>query len=584
MRKLDFFAVLLTVLFFAGCETNSYTLEEEEDGTSDNEQSIDEADINNYGDHEESTDCTWSTSEVEEILFNGSSITENCDGVSASGSTLTISAAGTYQLSGTLTNGRVVVEAGETDLVRLLLNGVDITTENSAPITIRSAEKVIVVLNDNTQNSLTDGSSYNYDDYEEEEPNATLFSKTDLTVYGEGELIINGNFNDGINCKDGLIIESNKLTITAVDEGIRGKDYLIIKKGNFTIDAGGDGIKSDNKNDETRGYIKILTGSFNISAKGDAISAATDVLIEDGTFDLATTGTVTSSNGVSSKGIKSGVNTIINYGTFAIKTTDDALHSDQTLTINDGDFTISANDDGVRAEYDLIINGGSFNITKSYEGLESGAGNMYVNGGIIELVSSDDGVNLAGGGNGMGSGWHKSATTTSYTMYLNPDKLAIYAQGDGIDANGSVKLSGGTVIIHGPTGNGNGILDYDQSFIQTGGTLIGTGSSGMLQTPGSSSTQNCLVLAFRSTQTEGKICHIETSSGDALCSIKPAKKFQAFIYCSPNLKLGTDYDFYTGGSVTGASFNGYYSDETYTAGTKQTSFSLSKAITGIQLN
>ncbi len=593
MRKLEFLAGLLCLFCIGGCDINSDSLEEENNVSTespDNEQATSDADLNNYEAHEATGDYDWNNSEVNEIVFNGNSISENCDGASATGSILNISAGGTYQLNGTLTNGRVIVEATENDLVRLLLNNVEITNESSAPITIKSAEKVIVVLNKDTKNTITDGNSYQYDNTEKEEPNAALFSKTNLTVYGEGELYINANFNDAINCKDGLIVDCGKMNITSIDEGIRGKDYLIIKKGNFTIDSGGDGFKSDNDEDETRGYIKILTGDFNISAKGDAISACTDVLIEDGDYNLITSGTVTNTNGVSSKAIKSGINTIINSGNFIIETTEDAIHSDQTLAINGGTFTISANDDGIHTDYDLVINDGDFTVTKSYEAIECGTGNMYIYGGNFQLVASDDGINLAGDGDmmgghgGPGGGWGGTTSSANYTIYLKPEKLAINAQGDGIDANGSVEVTDGIIIIHGPTGNGNGILDYDQTFIQNGGTLIAAGSSGMFQAPGSSSTQNCVAFGFSNTQSAGSLCHIQTSDGDALCTIKPEKNYSAFLYCSPDLKQGIEYNLYTGGSVTGSSFSGYYTDETYTAGTKQTSFSLSKTITGIQIN
>jgi len=587
-KKFIFFLTLFLTLSFWGCDmTSPYYEEDASDDSStsasaadaaDNESSISDAMANNDGDHEESSDYTWSSSSVNAITLNGSSISESSDGAEASGSTLTISSAGNYagnySFSGTLSNGQIIVNAGDDDLVRLILNGVDITCQNSAPIYIKNADKVIVIVNDGTENTLTDGSSYTYD--EDEEPNA------DLTVYGEGKLTLDANFNDAINCKDGLIVDINKLVISAIDDGIRGKDYLIIKDGTISIDAGGDGLKSDNDEDDTRGYIEILTAKLDITASGDAISAYTDVLIEDGTFDLVTNGSSTSS---STKGIKSGVNIVIGSGTFDITCNEDAIHSDQTVTINGGTYTISASDDGIHADYDLAIYDAYVTITKSYEGIESTSGNMYIEGGTYVINSSDDGLNVAAGGDSMsGGGFGKSATSSSYTMYLNPDNLAIYAQGDGIDSNGSVEVSGGNIIVHGPTSSGNGALDYDNTFKQNGGVLIAAGSSGMAQAPSSSSSQNSVSLVFRSSQSANTVYHVESSSGDELFTFKSSKTFQTLVFSSPDLKKSTSYVLYTGGSVSGDSFCGYYTGATYSGGTQKTTFTISSTVSSVTIN
>ncbi len=594
MRKMSLLKVLYFILpiFMNGCDNDieiagSSNSSSSSSTSPDNEESVDEADANNTGDHDEDSDYIWSADDVVEITLNGSSITENTDGASASGSVLTITDAGNYSISGTLSNGQIIVDAEDSDLVRLILNGVDITSSNSAPIYIKKAEKVILVANENTVNNLTDGSSYKYDDEEDEEPNATVFSKTNLTIFGEGSLNINGNFNDAINCKDGLILACQAISIDAADDGIRGKDYLIIKEGNIVVKSEDDAIKSDNENDTALGYIKILDGEINITSGGDGITAQTDLLINNGTFNITTTGYVSSSNGVSSKGLKSAVNTIIEDGSFNIISTEDAIHSDETITIHEGTYTISASDDGIHADYDLTINDGDFNITKSYEGIESSSGNMYINGGTIELVASDDGINIAGGGGSMGGphgGWGSSTSSSSYTMYLNPDYMAINAQGDGIDANGSVEVTGGIIIVNGPTGSGNGALDYDASFVQNGGTLIAVGSSGMLQAPGSSSSQKSIALVFRSTRSAGSICHIENTDGDVLFTFKSAKNYQSLVYSSPDLVSGTSYNVYSGGTASGDDFNGLYSNETYSGGTLITTFSLNGTVTGIQIN
>jgi len=581
--------IVFIILVFVSCDKFNETTYNESTDTEekpDNEDSVEEADTNNDGDHDEASDYTWNSDEVNTITLNGTSITENSDAVVTNGSKLTINDQGVFSISGTLTDGQIIVDAEETDLVKIILNGVDIKSSNSAPIYIKKALKVIIAVNSATTNTLEDGTVYIYDDEEDEEPNATIFSKTDLTIFGDGELNITANFNDGINCKDGLITACNAININSVDDGVRGKDYLIIKEGTYNIVAEDDGLKSDNDSDEGKGYINIISGNINIEAGGDGISAETDLLIDDGTFTITTNGYVTSTNGVSSKALKSGINTIIEGGKFNITTTEDGIHSDETITINSGTFTIGASDDGIHADYDLTINDGDINITKSYEGIESADGNIYINGGVIQLVSSDDGLNVAGGGDSMGGPGHfpSSSSSSNCYIYITGGKIAINAQGDGIDANGSVKITGGITIVNGPTGNGNGALDYDNTFIQDGGTLIAVGSSGMLQAPASSSAQNSVALVFRSSQTAGTLLHLENEAGDNLFTFKPAKQFQAVVFSSPDLEKGSDYKFYSGGDVVGESFNGLYTNEEYTPGTLQSDFTQTYVVTGIQLN
>ena len=312
------------------------------------------------------------------------------------GSKATITAGGTYAISGTLTNGQIVVSSADKNTVRLILNGVNITNTTNAPIYIETAEKAVIVLADNTQNYVTDGSTYVFANAADDEPNAAIFSKGDLSFYGNGTLTVKGNYNDAISSKDGLIIKSGTINITSVDDGIRGKDYLIVKDGKITVNAKGDGLKSDNDEDATRGYIYLVKGTFSVIAGGDAISAETDVLIGDGNYTVTSGGgsNYTVSSTLSAKGIKGIINTIIDGGTFTFSTADDALHSNKSLVINGGSFTITSGDDGMHSDSMLVINSGVINITKSYEGIESSA--ITINDGTIHVTASDDGINGAG--------------------------------------------------------------------------------------------------------------------------------------------------------------------------------------------
>lgn len=581
MRKYWYLVLAFVMTLMVSCKDLTTGLEDADENNSQedvviNEENIDDALADNSGNHDEDTDYVWDSGSVADIVLKGSSVEEDLDDVAVEGTKVTISAAGNYRITGTLNDGQIVVDSEDEEIVRLILNGVDITSSSSAPIYVKKAAKVLVYLSENTQNKLTDGSNYTYDDVEEEEPNSALFSKADLTLAGSGSLEIDANFNDAINTKDGLIISAGSYKINAVDDGVRGKDYLIVKSGSFEITAGGDGLKSDNESDDARGYIEIIDGTFEIAAQGDGIAAETDLLVEYGDFTITTSGSTTSS---SSKGLKAGTNEIIDDGNFVITCTDDAVHSNGTITINGGDFVISSGDDGIHSDYDLVINDGNIDIIKSYEGVESASGNIAVNKGTVRIKSSDDGLNLAGGGDSMGGGrpggfGGQSSSSGNYYVYINGGHVYINASGDGLDANGSVKMTGGTLLIDGPTNNGNGALDYDGSFEITGGLCIAAGSSGMAQAPSSTDNQYSFLVRFNTTNSGGTLFHIQNANGDEILTFRPSKSYQSVAFSSPEFEEGGEYEIYIGGTTTGDETDGLYTGGTYTAGSLYTSFTI----------
>lgn len=572
---------LMLISFLACSKDSDETVESEIPGS---EDTTDDATTENGEDHDNTDDYIWNESEIVDITLNGTSISVEGKGATVSGSTVTIASSGVYRIAGTLTNGQVIVNSSDQAAVKILLNGTNITCSNSAPVFIKDSEKTIIYLTAGTENLLTDGSTYLSS--EDDEPNATLFSKSDLTIFGEGSLNVKGNYNDGISSKDGLIIASGNFTINAADDGIRGKDYLIIKDGSFNIISGGDGLTSDNEDNATLGYILIETGTFIItSSLGDGIQAATDLLISDGDFTIKTGNGSTSwySGTDSKKGLKGLVSIIVDGGTFIINSNDDALHSNNNIAINGGNFDIMSGDDGIHADTELGISGGTINITKSYEGLESSL--IRINDGDIYVVSSDDGINVAGGNDSSSNngrpGQGGYTQTGNYYLYIKGGAIVVNASGDGIDANGYIEMSDGVVIVNGPTSNSNGALDYDGSFKITGGFLIAAGSSGMAQTPSTSSTQNSISVTFRNTVSAGKLFHVQTNTGEEIVTFAPIKTYQTVIFSSPKLKNGTSYNIYSGGSSSGTPLDGLYEGGTYTVGTLYNSFTLSGVVTKV---
>jgi len=558
--------------------------------------------------HELAEDYTWDTAGEVEIILDGSSANASSDGVGVTGSTVTISRAGTYRLSGSLEDGQVIVDTQEIETVRLILDGVKITSATSAPIFIANAEKVIIILADNSQNSLTDASTYTNIDVEENEPDAALFSKANLTIYGGGELTVNANYKDGITSKDGLLIAGATITVKAVDDGIRGKDYLVIKDGNIVVTAFGDGLKSDEEDDTSLGYIQIEDGNFEITSGGDAIAAQTNVMINNGAFKLASSG---GNNEVvdatlSAKGIKGLVSVVINDGTFTINAADDGIHSNGDIILNNGIMSITTGDDGMHADTSLTINGGEITIEDSYEGIESAL--ITVNAGNLHIRSIDDGINVSSGvdGSGMGTGFFTPGqgqppqpggqpgarpegrfgqdtftNTGNDALHINGGYIYVNAAGDGIDVNGAVEMTDGVVLVMGPVENMNGALDYMSAFNISGGILVAAGSAGMSMGLSETSTQNSLLLNFDQVLPAVTSIHIEDVNGNPILTFIPEKEFQSVVFSSPQLESGVEYTMSVGGETTGKILDGLANPADYSAGSQYTSFAVNSILTSI---
>ena len=280
---------------------------------------------------------------VDVTLADGAS--QGSTGVSVDGDTVTITAAGTYHLSGTLSSGSLVVDAPD-GVVNLVLDGVDITAASVAAINVVDAEQVVVWLADGSTNVLADATGATVDESVEDAPNATLFSTSDLWIAGDGALSVTAHAADGITSKDTLVIAGGDLTVDAADDGLRGKDHLVITGGVVTADAGGDALRSDNE-----------------SVTDDPDAAVGVIWIDGGTLDL-TAGS-------------------------------DAVDAVRQVTVLSGDLTIAAGDDGLHSDDVLRIAGGTVNITESVEGIEGAY--MYLSGGDVSVVSTDDGINVSGG-------------------------------------------------------------------------------------------------------------------------------------------------------------------------------------------
>lgn len=600
-KNMKYFSLLLTFLVmlssFTGCST-AYTADNSANSSNTLlELSVGIAEITSKYDAED-LDDSWDAANATKIKLNGSSFTIDGAGAAAEGSVLNITKAGTYVLSGTLNDGQIIVNAGENDMVRLVLNGASISCSDNAPIYSRQAKKTILTLAEGTDNSVQDGTVYTYAEGEDE-PDAAIFSKGDLTINGSGVLNVEGNANNGIGTKDDLVIISVRLNVTAANDGLRGRDSIVIKDGIYNVAAKGDGLQSNNDEEADKGWISIDGGDFTITSEKDGIQAETILQINDGQFNLKTGGgsanaavrtefqgrpgfqeNTNKASGVSeeesdsAKGLKAKSSILVKDGNFTIDSSDDAIHSNGTIQIKAGDYNISSGDDGIHADSSLTVDGGTIIITKCYEGLESAQ--ITINDGTIHLTAQDDGFNAAGGNDG--------STGVSYFIRIAGGYIYLDAAGDGIDSNGALYFNGGTVLVNGPTNNGNGPLDYNGTCQLTGGILAIAGSSGMAQAPGNTSSQNSLIVYYSTVQKAGTLVTLADESGKSMLSYVPTKDYQSIVISTPDLEQGKTYTLLSGGMCSNQLIDGLSIGGTCVGGTKLTDITLSAVTTSVSDN
>ena len=498
----------------------------------------------------------YNTSSATRITTTGGEISIQGAGAAANGNKLDITAGGTYVLSGNFT-GQITVNASK-QTVTLVLDNATITNDSGAAIYIQEVKRILIASESDTINKITDGKTYSAN-YGEEDVDAAIYSKDDLIFAGTGTIEITGNYNHAIHSKDCIQLLSGALNITSANDSIVAKDYFAMKDGTLTINSASDGIKTTSDKDASLGYVAFDNGSVKIKSTGDAINSITRISIAKGTFEIETGNGATDTSASNSewgrwqktgsktvnssaKGLKAEKYIIIANGTFNFNTSDDAIHANTSLQINNGNISIKTGDDAIHADASAIINNGNINIMKSHEGIE--ATNITINDGSITIVDDDDGLNATGGNDGSSTNGRPGQNNFSGSkgeIHINGGTLSINTYGDGIDSNGMIEMTGGYVAIDGPTNNGNGALDYDSTFNISGGTLIATGSSGMLQTPSESSSQNIISIVFDSTEPADSTFRLKDSSGNTLVEFIPTKNYASVIISTPNLTANNSY-------------------------------------------
>lgn len=467
-------------------------------------------------------------------VSNNATDSDTNDTTASSCTTVTISEAGTYILSGSASNAQVIIDADKETKIQLVLDDLTLSCESSAPIYVRKADKVFITLADGSSNTLsTTGKFVAIDD---NNIDAVIFSKDDLTLNGSGSLTINSPYGHGIVSKDDLVVTSGTYTMTCAKHGLSGKDSVRILDGTFDLTVTKDGIHASNDDDENLGYIYIAGGTFTINSDDDGMHADSTLYIEDGTIDIQK----------SYEGLKG-----------------------QTITILDGDIDIVSSDDGINA-----ANGSDSNDSIDDKQRKGGPGNGQISGNppsgdnqtpkdppsgdnqMPDTPPSNDNFDPSNNSNNNsdqpqgntpgGMGGFDMDADESCVLTINGGTITINAGGDGIDSNGYFYINGGTVYVEGPESNGNSALDYGISATITGGYFLSTGYSGMTQSFSSDSTQCSYMLTLSSNTSGTTTVTLTDADGKVLLSHETSKSYNSIIVSCPELEVGSTYTLTAG--------------------------------------
>lgn len=495
---------------------------------------------------------SYKASEAVKITLNKTTATVSGSGVKADGSTITITEEGVYIVSGTLEDGQIIVDASDSDKVQIVLDGVHINCKTNAAIYVREADKVFITLAENSSNTLGGGNEYTQID--DNTVDGVIFSKSNLVCNGTGSLTIEADYKHGIVSKDDLVITGGTYKIAAADNGITAKDQIKILNGSFDIDAANSAVKAKNTDDAELGNIYIAGGIFTIEAEQDGFHATGSIVVDDGTI------TVNSGD----DGFHAELDTVIHGGTILVEKSNEGLEG-KRVVVNGGDITVNASDDGANAagSGDDDSNAASSNndssaaVNSGDDSSISGAADGKEppqmppdteNGSDMQPSQDFDPENAPSGGDApqkMQGGPGGGGNSELY-IKITGGTLTVSADGDGLDSNGGLLVTGGTTIVYGPTSDGDSALDYDGSAIVTGGTLAAIGSAGMTESFDEASTQPVITYYCTETQSADTIITLTDSDGSALFTVTPEKAYASIVLTCPEMKLDATYTLAAG--------------------------------------
>ena len=526
--------------------------------------------------HYSEQDLSWDTSSETAVDLSNPTAT---DGVTVEDGTLTITKAGTYKLSGEY-QGQIKVETADSDAVRLVLDNANITNSSGAALNVVNADEVILYSASGTTNTISDGADYTATG--EDDPDAVVYSKADMTIAGEGTLKVNGNHEDGIHTSDGLVIASGTLEVNAANTGIKGKDYVDILGGTINVTAQQDGIKSTNDTDEGQGWTRLSNGTVTVNAGDDGFKASRVVEISGGSLTVEQ-----SDEGIEAQYIN------VSGGDVNVTSADDGMNA--SLKTSNSESTDSSENTSDTANQQQnnqqqgSIPGGQQSGTSNQQ--QQGMGQPPAMSGTSQDGTSQNGASGTAqqqnntqnqgnqnmgqppampGGNaqdgksqngttgtgqqgmgqppqgGMPGGGGGTFEVIDAAINVSGGHVTVNAEGDGIDSNGVTTLSGGTLIVNGPSQGGNAALDTNGDLLLNGATVLSGSTADMFEAPSTNSTSGYLKLTNSSGFEQGSTVQVADSSGKVVANYKVTKSnVQLVLVSSSSIVKGQSYTAYT---------------------------------------
>lgn len=603
-------AVILTMsLMTAGCARNS---------TSTTTASGGETTITS-GITKEDTDVTHADdAENYRVSITGdfTVTSDTSDGVTQSGSVYTITKAGEYTVAGLLSEGQLIVDAGDEDEVTIVLNGTSITCSSGSPIYVKNASEVKIKSEENSFNEVIDNRAEATEDSSDVAGNAAIYATCDLKLVGKGALVVTANYNNGIQSKDDLSFKNVIVKVTAVNNAVKGNDAVDIESGNIiAISAKGDGIKTSNSSisnkGKQKGIVTITGGNIDIYAACDGIDAAYGVDISgDGNLNIYTDTYSEYSEEVTSSGSSSGTSTSRDSSANKTASANTVSYVAASDTIANapggfggnkaggdrpgmpGDFNESGNSSGqsystkgIKAESEINISGFTINVCSTDDGIhansdsgvletgEDGKGTIVINGGTITISSGDDGMH-ADKQLDVNDGYINIVTSyeglEAMTINLNGGKIYVYATDDGINActgdgktSPIINVTGGYIDVTTASGDTDGI-DSNGNYVQTGGMVLVKGGSSSGNVSGSIDVDGTVTITGGTCVALGGICETPVNSVNAY--VLSSVSFSSGSYSLKDASGNEVISF----TVDGSFSNGWICSDTLTTGTSYT--------------
>ena len=530
---------------------------------------------------------SWDTTGAAVVTLTGDGASVSGNGAYVYDGNVVIAEAGRYVFSGNLEDGSIIVDAHDSSKVWILLDGVEINCSDDACIQVDQADKVFLTLAEGSQNILTSGSAYS-DTALSDGTDGAIFAHDDLTINGSGSLAVTAQYSHGISANDDLVITGGTITISAVEDAIHVNDSIRIKDAAITVTAGDDGLLTSNEVEN--GYLYIESGTLDVTASGDGIHTTGDITVAGGETNIS----------AGDDGIHSDASVFVQSGTILISDCYEGIEA-LIIDVSGGDVSINCEDDGFNANGgsgDMFggggqMGGGHNDGTSGHGGMHGGETDdgttgerptppeMGGEGMSGEMPTPPDmgGEGMSGempappdmSGESMSSGMpadpetdtasgstQSSADTEDVETYISISggNIRIVNEvgqdADGLDSNGDIKISGGTIYISLLGTGSNCAVDYasESGGVAeiTGGTIIACGASSMAEGFDSTSTQASILYNTSTVAEAGTTLTVADADGSVLLSWEVPCSFSSALISCPEMKVGGTYTVSAGGT------------------------------------